>query len=101
MSNNEITKIHNTLMLSRFKSICIVQSWILGLNPTNPINFAFPTWITLMIFSYKHYNHAFEIALTHGGIVGADPENEGAQNPKLCVNLEVCKGWVTNIALNS
>lgn len=90
------------MMLSPFKiplGTCMFQSWIPGLNPINPSNLAFPTWVSLRNLTYEHFDQAYNIVESLGEIIGMDISNEGAKDPRCCINLQVSKGWVTSILL--
>ena len=92
----------NALMLSPYKTkwgTCMLQSWVPGLNPDNPSNLPFPTWIALRNLPFEHHDQAMSIAETLGEVIGIDTANETARAPRFYVHLKVDKGWVTNIML--
>lgn len=71
--NEDTDALHNTLMLSPFKSkwgICMFQSWIPGFNPDNPSNLASPTWVALRRLPFEHHDQAIAIAGTLGEVIG-------------------------------
>ena len=90
------------LMVSPFRSkwgTCMLQSWIPRFNPNNPSNLAFPTWVSLRNLLHEHQGQAIGIAKTLGEVIGMETNNENAKDPRFCVNLEISKGWATNIEL--
>ena len=92
------------LMMSPHKSkwgTCMIQSWVLGFNPDNPSNLAFPTWVALRRLPFEHHDQALAIVETLGEVIGMDTTNKSARDPSFCVNLMVNKGWVTSIDLVS
>ena len=94
--------LHNALMLSPYKTkwgTCMIQSWVPGFNPDNPSNLAFPTWVALRRLPFEHHDQALAIVATLGEVIGIDTSNETAKDPRFCVNLDINKGWVTNIDL--
>lgn len=77
-------------MLFPFKShwgTCMLQSWVLGFNPDNPSNLAFPTWISLRNMSFEHFDRAQNIAESLGEVIGIDTSNKDAKDPRFCINL--------------
>lgn len=104
IAGSEKETTHKAMRLSPFKSklgTCMLQSWLLGFNPENPSNLAFPTWISLRNLSFEHFDQAKNIVESLGEVIGMDLANEDAKDPKFCINLLVSKGWVTSIALES
>ena len=88
----------NALMLSPFKSrwgTCMIQSWVLGFNLENPSNLAFPTLVTLRKLLFEHHDQAIDIAKSLREVIGMDTTTD----PRFCINLQISKGWATNIAL--
>ena len=63
----------------------MLQSWVLGFNPDNPSNLAFPTWIALRQLPFEHHDQAIEIAETLGEVIGMDTSNDTAKNPRFCI----------------
>ena len=96
--------LNHALMLSPYKSkweTCMIQSWVLGFNPDNPSNLAFPTWVALRRLPFEHHDQALAIAKSLGEVIGIDTSNESARDPRFCVNFSVSKGWVTSIDLET
>ena len=96
--------LHNALMLSPFKSkwgTCMIQSWVLGFNPDNPSNLAFPTWVALRRLPFEHHDQALAIAETLGEVIGMDTSNDMTKDPRFCINLMVNNGWITSIDLET
>lgn len=50
---------------------------------------------------FEHLDQAIAIAETLGEVIGMDVANEKAKDPRFCINLEISKGWVTSIDLES
>lgn len=61
----------------------------------------FPTWVALRNLPFEHHDQALAIAETLGEVIGIDTANENTKDPRFCVNLNINKGWVTNINLES
>ena len=104
LKGEDTDALNNALMLSPFISkwgICMLHSWVLGFNPDNPINLAFPTWISLRNMPYEHQDQAIAIAETLGEVLGMDMANENSKDTRFCVNLKISKGWATCIVLES
>ena len=96
--------LNHALMLSPYKSkwgTCMIQSWVLGSNPDNPSNLAFPTWVALRRLPFEHHDQALDIAEMLGEVINIDTSNDSARDPRFCVNLMVSKGWVTSIDLET
>ena len=69
LTSEDSDAIRSALMLSPFKSkwgTCMLQSWVLGFNPDNPSNLAFPTWVALRRLPFEHHDQALAIAKTLG-----------------------------------
>lgn len=104
LSGDDRDALNNALMLSSFKTkwgTCMFQSWVLGFNPDNPSNLAFPTWVTLRKLPYEHHDQAIGIAEIFGEVIGISTTNETTKDPRFCINLMVNKGWATSIDLDS
>ena len=96
--------LNKVLMLSAFRSkcgTCLIQSWILGFNPQNTSNLAFPTWVSLRNKPFEHQDQALAIVGSLGEVIGVDMANDHAKDPRFCINLEMSKGWVTSTDLES
>lgn len=78
---------------------CLIQSWVPGFNPDYPSNLTFPTWVSLRNMPFKHQDKALAIAESLGEVIGMDTANDTAKDLRFCINLEINKGWVTNIDL--
>ena len=104
LSSEDEDALSNALMLTPFISkwgTCMLQSWVPGFNPDNPSDLAFPTWVSLMNMPFEHQDQALAIAESLGEVIGMDTANDQAKDPRFCVNLEISKGWVTCIDLES
>ena len=104
LSSEDEDALSNALMLTAFRSkwgTCMLQTWVPGFNPENPSNLAFPTWVSLRNMPFEHQDQALAIAESLGEVIGLDTTNDYAKDPRFCVNLEISKGWVTCIDLES
>lgn len=77
------------------------QSWIPGFNPHNPSNLVFPTWVSLGNLPFEHFDQAYNIAGSLEEIIGMETSNEDNKDPRFYINLQICSGWVSGIALES
>ena len=104
LNGDDKDALNNAWMLSPYISkwgTCMLQSWVPGFNPDNPSNLAFPTWVSLRNLPQEHQDQAISIARTLGEMTGMNTANENAMDPTFCINLEISKGWVTSIELES
>ena len=104
LSSEDEDALSNALMLTPFRSksgTCMFQSWVPGFNPENPSNLALPTWVSLRNMPFEHQDQALAKAESLGEVIGMDTANDYAKDPRFCVNLEISKGWVTCIDLES
>ena len=104
LSGEDKDVLNKALMASPFRSkwgTCMLQSWVPGFNPDNPINLAFPTWVSLRNLPHEHQNQAINIVETFGEVIGMDTANESSRDPRFCINLEINKGWATSIELRT
>ena len=75
------------------------QSWVLGLNPENPSNLAFPTGGSLHNLAYEHHDRLYAIDGSLGEIICIDTTNDTTKDATFCINLQVSRGWMISIVL--
>lgn len=76
------------------------SSWVLGFNPNNFNNLAFPKWVTLRKLPFEHHNQAIAMSKTLGEAIGIDTVYETAQDQRLLINFMVNNGWISSIDLD-
>lgn len=57
--------------------------------------------IALRNLPFEHHDQALAIAEILGEVIRINMANDNAKDPRFCANLNINKGWVTNINLES
>lgn len=55
--------------------------------------------VSLRNLPQEHQDQAIGIAETLGEVIGMETTNESAKDPTFYINMEISKGWATNIEL--
>lgn len=77
----------------------MLQSCISCFNPSNPSNYAFPTWVSHRNLPFAHHDKAIDIVKTLGEVIDVD-NLSATKILKFCVIIRVDEGWTTSIVLS-